>query len=416
MFRHGQKAAERALGAKTRFRRGVRGIVLISASLIGLLLTGWRTIIWFTERTTPFAGTPLPACSRMISDERYAPAAAKAASQIQALMAERTIPGLAVAIAVNGKIVWSEGFGYADREKQMLACPQTQFRVASVSKLFTVAAMAQLYEKGRLDLDVPIRTYVPSFPEKGHFITARQLASHRSGIRNYRDDYEALNTKHYNSVTESLEKFQDDSLQFIPNTGFEYSGYGYVLLSAAIEAAAGEDFLSYMRRHVFEPLQMLHTVENRAEVSAPNQSRFYDNVTPFSMDGKVIPSPYIDFSCKWAAGGFLSTVEDLVRFGSAHFVSMKLDFLKPQTLQLLFTPRSGLDGIAGYGLGWMTARDLRLRRVHFHFGASSGGTSVLAIYPKQRLAFAMLANLGHAKFPFARLMGVINPFLAAVHK
>jgi CubicO group peptidase (beta-lactamase class C family) len=257
---------------------------------------------------------------------------------------------------------------------------------------------------------------VPGFPEKGHVISIRQLASHRSGIRNYRDDYEALNTKHYDRVTESLEKFQEDSLQFVPDTGFEYSGYGYVLLSAAIEAAAGEDFLSYMRRHIFEPLQMLHTVENRAETRAPNQSRFYDNVTPFSMDGNVVPSPFIDFSCKWAAGGFLSTVEDLVRFGSSHLVSVNSGFLKSSTLQLLFTPRSGLDGIAGYGLGWITARDLHLRRVHFHFGACSGGTSVLAIYPKQRLALAMVGNLGHAKFRFARLMGVVNPFLAAARK
>jgi CubicO group peptidase (beta-lactamase class C family) len=416
MLRHEPKVARQAAREQTRLRRGVRRIVLIGVLLIGLLFIAWRAIIWFTERTTPFADTPLPTCGRMISDERYAPAAAKAAAQIQAMMKERAIPGLAAAIAVNDKIVWSEGFGYADRDKQTPASPQTQFRVASVSKLFTVAAMAQLHEHGRLNLDVPIRTYVPSFPEKGHFITARQLASHRSGIRNYRDDYEALNTKHYTNVTESLEKFQDDSLQFIPDTGFEYSGYGYVLLSAVIEAAAGENFLSYLRRHIFEPLQMLHTVENRAEARAPNQSCFYDNVTPFSMDGKVIPSPYIDFSCKWAAGGFLSTVEDLVRFGSAHLVATNRGFLKTETMQLLFTPRSGLDGIAGYGLGWMTARDLHLRRVHFHFGASSGGTSVLAIYPEQRLAFAMLANLGHAKFPFARLMGVINPFLAATHK
>ncbi len=393
-------------------RRWAKRLAFVAGLIMGLLIVTWRVVIHLTERATPFSGTPLPTCGAM-KDERYTQAVAKARDHIQAMMQERQIPGLAVAVAIDGKIVWSEGFGYADRDKQIPACPQTQLRIASVSKLLTAAAMAQLYEQGRLDLDDPIQKYVPSFPDKGHPITARQLASHRSGIRSYRDDHEALNTKHYNNVVESLEKFKDDSLMFVPDTDFEYSGYGYVLLSAAIEGASGEDFLSYMRRHIFEPLQMRDTIEDRANERVPHQSSFYDHVTPYSMAGKVIPSPFIDFSCKWAAGGFLSTAEDLVRFGSAHLLPLHEGFLKSETLQLMFTPRSGMDGIAGYGLGWMTARDLHLRRVHFHFGAGSGGTAVLAIYPKQRMAFAMLANLGHAKFPFSHLMGVINPFLAA---
>jgi CubicO group peptidase (beta-lactamase class C family) len=387
-------------------QRWVKRLVVVAVLATCLLFIAWRAVIWFTERTTPFSGTPLPTCGS-ISDDRYAQAVAKARNQIQAMMAERQIPGLSAAVAVDGKIVWSEGFGYADRDKQMTACPQTQFRIASVSKTLTAAAMAQLYEQGRLDLDAPIQAYVPSFPDKGHPITALQLASHRSGIRHYRDDYEALSTKHYNNVTESLEKFKDDPLRFVPGTDFGYSSYGYVLLSAAIEGASGENFLSYIRRNVFEPLQMHHTIAENANEPARNPSTCYDNVTPYSLDGKVIPSPYIDFSCKWAGGGFLSTAEDLVRFGSAH---TREGFLKQETLKLIFTPRNGIGGIFGYGLGWMIARDLHLRRVHFHFGAGSGGTSVLAIYPEQGVSIAILANLGHAKFPFARLMGVINPF------
>ncbi len=118
------------------------------------------------------------------------------------------------------------------------------------------------------------------------------------------------------------------------------------------------------------------------------------------------------FGYKWAAGGFLSTAEDLVRFGSAHMAPMNKGFLKPETLELLFAPRTGPAGVLGYGLGWMTARDLHLRRAHFQFGAASGGTSVFVIYPEQSVCMAIVCNLGHARFPFARLMGVVNPFLS----
>src|SRR5574341_1813423 len=186
----------------SKFQQWAKRIAVLIFSLMLLLFVAWRTAIWLTERASSLAGAPLPACGELIADERDGRAAEKARDQIQALMVERQIPGLAAAIAVNGKIVWSAGFRYADQDEQTPACPQTQFRVASVSKLFTAAAMAQLYEQGRLDLDAPIQNYVSSFPDTGHPLTARQLASHRSGIRHYRNDYEALNTKHYNSINE----------------------------------------------------------------------------------------------------------------------------------------------------------------------------------------------------------------------
>jgi len=166
-----------------------------------------------------------------------------------------------------------------------------------------------------------------------------------------------------------------------------------------------------MRRHVFESLQMRHTTEERANERTPHQSSFYDNVTPYSLDGQVHSSPYNDYSSRWASGGFLSTSEDLVRFGSAHIVPINDGFLKPETLELMFTPRTRQAGILGYGLGWMTMHDLHLRRFNFHFGAGSGATSVLLSYPDQRASIAILANLGHARFPFNRIMGVTNAFV-----
>ncbi|MFQ5778114.1 MAG: serine hydrolase domain-containing protein [Terriglobia bacterium] len=394
-------------GSKRRYAKIAFWILVVG---LGLLLVGWATLIWATERTTPVAVKPLPSCSRTPPQSKYSEAVQQARQQLQEMMTERSIPGMSVAVAVDGKVVWSEGFGFAGLATQAPACPETQFRIASVSKPLTAAAIAQLYQQGRLDLDAPVQRYVSTFPDKGHPITARQLAGHLGGIRHYRDDQEAADKKkHYSSVLESLEKFQNDPLVAPPGTRMHYSSYGYVLLSAVVEGASGEDFLTYMERHVFTPLKMSHTTADRVEVTMPNRTKFYDNTTPWSLDGRLVESPYQDLSSIWAGGGFLSTSEDLVRFGSAHIEG---GFLKPEALELLFTPQSRQFWFLGYGMGWLIARDLHLRRAYFHFGAGSGATSFLVLYPDQKVCVALLANLGHARFPFSRIMGIVNPFIA----
>src|SRR2546426_9120253 len=148
------------------------------------------------------------------------------------------IPGVQVAVAVNGKLVWSEGCGYADAERQQPVTRETQFRIGSVSKPLTATAVVLLYERGKLDLDAPVQRYVPSFPDKGYPITTRQLAGHLAGIRHYRGDEFVLNRR-FGSVGEGLTIFQDDSLLFPPGTRFSYSSYGWNLISAVIEGAAG---------------------------------------------------------------------------------------------------------------------------------------------------------------------------------
>ncbi|MBI4472541.1 MAG: beta-lactamase family protein [Acidobacteria bacterium] len=378
-------------------------IVLFTLCVLSIARIG---VVAWVEHAKPFSGIPLPTCSSNLSDSRYLKTIERARNQVQATMVERHIPGLAVAVAVDGTVVWSEGFGYANRESRIQACPQTQFRIASVSKLVTAVAVAQLYEQGRLDLDAPIQHYVPEFPNhSGYVVTPRELAFHRSGIRHYLDDREALNQKHYNTVAESLEKFENDPLLFAPGANFHYSSYGYVLLSGAVEGASDETYLSYVQRHIFNPLHMLHTAAEKAGHPTTDQSQFYDDSTG---DGDVMLAPYQDLSSKWGAGGFLSTAEDLVRFGSAHITE---GFLRRETRNLTFTPASRQGGVLGYGMGWMVAHDLHLRQVYFHFGATSGGTAVLAIFPEEKASIALVANLGHARFEFARLMTIINLFL-----
>ncbi|HEY7393775.1 MAG TPA: serine hydrolase domain-containing protein [Gemmatimonadaceae bacterium] len=381
---------------------------------MGSALLAWQFSAWFVERPIHYSGAAPQRCGLQV-DSKYAASVSRIHDQVASMMAGRRIPGMAVAVGVRGKLVYSEGFGYADLRQRTPACPETQFRVGSVSKLFTAVAMARLVERGALDLDAPIQRYVPSFPDKGARITAGLLAAHRAGIRPYHDDMEAINRKHYASITAALAPFANDPLVAAPGSQFIYSNYGYVLLSAAIEGAAGEPFLDVMRQLVFEPLRMNATVPDDIFASLPSRSANYDVETPFSPDGSLVSSPANDFSSKWASGGFLSTAEDLVRFGTiavpADLGGRTGDVLRQETIDLLTRVRSGVPPVAGYGMGWMAASDLHLRRVYFHFGAASGGTAVLVVYPGSGVVVALLANLGHAKFPFRPLVNIARPFL-----
>jgi CubicO group peptidase (beta-lactamase class C family) len=146
-------------------------------------------------------------------------------------------PGMSVAVAVDGKLVWAEGFGVADLEQCVPVTPKTKFRIGSTSKPLTSAAVALLYDQKHLDLDAPIQRYVLNFPDKGHIITTRQLLGHLGGIRGYSaKEGSKLDRDVYRSVSESLERFKDDPLAAPPDAKWIYSTYGYVLASAAIES------------------------------------------------------------------------------------------------------------------------------------------------------------------------------------
>ena len=302
--------------------------------------------------------------------------------------AERNdIPGTAVAVSIDGEIVWSEGYGFADLEQNVKVYPQrTKFRVGSVSKPFTAAALARLYEAGLIDLDLPIQTYVPDFPKKKWPITPRQLAGHTAGIRHYRGD-EFLSSQHYPTVEEGLTIFADDPLLFEPGTDYSYSSYGWNLVSAAIEGASGVSFLTFMQDSVFIPLEMYHTAADYTNRLVPRRSRFYVK----GQNGQIIPAPFVDNSYKWAGGGFLSTVEDMVRFGQAHLDGSAAD---EATIQEWIRPQKTTDGEStNYGIGWQSGVDDAGRAWFGHSGGSVGGITQLIVYPEQRIVVAMLTNL-----------------------
>jgi serine beta-lactamase-like protein LACTB len=330
------------------------------------------------------AAAPRPA----VAGQPLAYTAAIAADRAFILDTMRVLgaPGASVTVMKDGVVVWSEGFGWADIEEQVPVTPLTRFRIGSVSKSLTSIGLGLLVQEGKIDLDSPVQRYVPSFPAKQAPVTLRELAGHTSGIRHYRGN-EMLIQRHYATVTQSLDIFRDDTLLFTPGTRFSYSSYGFNLLSAAMERAAGEPFVQFMSRRVFDALGLRHTVAEYADSLIPFRAHFY---TPADSGNGIINAPFVDNSYKWAGGGFLSTTEDLAR---AAQLLLEGAVLKPETRQLLWTSQRTTDGKeTGYGMGWFVDRDSAGRRRVFHSGGSVGGTAYLLIYPDQKLVIALLVN------------------------
>jgi CubicO group peptidase (beta-lactamase class C family) len=310
-------------------------------------------------------------------------------------------PGLAIAVAVRGRVVWSEVCGYADRRARTPVTRATQFRVGSVSKTLTAAAAARLVQEGKLELDAPIQRYVPSFPEKAHPITSRGLLAHTAGIRHYQGN-EALSTRHYNSVTDALRIFADDSLLFQPGTQYSYSSYGFNLVGAAVEAISTEPFSAAVRRQVLDPLAMKSTM-----LDDGRRRRRWAAAYEVTPDRRAVPAPRVDLSNRWPSGGFRTSAEDLARFGSR---LGDVAFLSKRTQDELFTEQTLADGSSTrYGLGFEVGR-APFGRVIGHTGNVVGGTAFLLAQPDAGVAIAMATNIGYVTTPRAPdLSGVPDP-------
>ena len=313
-------------------------------------------------------------------------------SLVSEFVENNSIPGLSVTVSKGGEILWSEGFGYADLEQQVKVDPaKTKFRIGSVSKTLTATAIALLMEEDKLDLDVPIQQYVPEFPQKKWDFTLRQLGGHLAGIRHYRNNEFLLNKK-YATVDEGLEIFKNDTLLFQPGTQYTYSSYGWNLISAAVEKASADNFLNFMQRNVFMPVNMDATLPDYQDSLIIHRTRFY--VT--DGNGTVLNAPAVDNSYKWAGGGFLSTTEDLTRFGNA---ILKASVVSSETMQVLFKPQQTADGRSTeYGIGWRRYQRDNGDVWYGHSGGSVGGTTIFVLSPEKQMVVAIVANLSSVSY------------------
>lgn len=309
---------------------------------------------------------------------------------LKAFMSVHSVPGLSIAVVVDGDPIWSNGYGIADLENKVPAKASTAYRSASIGKTMTATAAMQLVEQRRLDLDADVQHYCPAFPRKEQRITPRQLLSHLSGIRHYggpRDKEEQSSTTHYSSVVDALAPFKNDPLLFPPGTKFLYSTYGYDVLGCVIEGAGGVPFLRYMKAHVWDPTGMTATRDDDPSALIPNRAAGY-----ILVDGKLRNAQMVDMSNRLPAGGYVTTVDDLARFAAA---VMKGRLVRSETFQQMITPVVLPNGTkVPYGQGWgMELEEWHSDTWVSHGGSSPGVSGILALMPRHRFAVAILTNV-----------------------
>jgi len=288
-----------------------------------------------------------------------------------------------VLVARNGEVLLDRGYGLANREWGVANAGDTRFRLASVSKQFTAAAVMILKERGLVDLDAPVKTWLSDAPAAWDGVTARRLLNHTAGLPDFTrlDGYEALKTQ-ATTVEALIARFRDRPLDFQPGEKFAYSNSGYILLTAVIEKASGQTYADFVRENLFQPLGMSDSgYDDHAFVLAHRASGY----TP--TDDGVANADYVDMSVPQGAGGLYSTTRDLLKWELGLFGGR---VLQSSSLTELITPGRG-----DYALGLEVKTD-GADTIVSHSGGIEGFNTYLAHDLSKGMTVVVLGNLNGA--------------------
>ncbi len=331
----------------------------------------------------------------------WAAAVSQGQDAARAEITRQNLPGLSIAVGIDGNLVWAEGLGWADVENRVPVTPDVRFRMGTASKVFTSAAAGLLIEEGKLNLDAEIQTYVPAFPKKPWPVTVRQVMAHTAGIRKGEGDEEPLLHRRCKRPVDGIQEFAGADLLFEPGTRYHYSNYGWIVVSAAIESAANQPFAEFVRDRVLDPLALKDTRTEAAAEPVPAEALPY--FPRFAADPRYGPQDpeQFDASCFSGSAAFITTPSDLVRFVTALGAGT---LLKPATVQLLQTSQRLTSGQeTGYGLGWdLETVDLlgTPTQVVGHDGEIMGGPVMsLMTFPDRHLTVAVMSNTSYADTP-----------------
>jgi CubicO group peptidase (beta-lactamase class C family) len=268
-------------------------IVLVAVAAVIVAIGGLPSFLWATARPLHPEPQNAPSAVQAEPSPQWAAAVGRARLLVRAVLSEQNLPGLSVAVGVGGDLVWAEGFGWADVEPREPVTPQTRFRMGTASTALTSAAVGVLLEKERVKLDEEIQRYVPQFPKKPWPVTLRQLMGHASGVGIEATDDWRLSSERCERAADALPVFADGPLLFQPGTQVRPSPHGWVLVSAAVEAAAERPFLSFMRDQVFHPLGMAETgAESPEEENPEHLGEDAEDPPPFRAIHDVILEPW----------------------------------------------------------------------------------------------------------------------------
>ena len=315
-------------------------------------------------------------------------------SVANAAVAEHRTAGVSVAVVKNGRTVLAKGYGFADLENDVPATPETVYRIGSITKQFTSAAIMRLMEQGKLSLDDTLQKFLPNFPSQGNRVTVRHLLNHTSGIKSYTSlGPKWARVMRLDLVPDSLVAlFANEPFDFKPGDRWMYDNSGYFLLGMIIEKLSGKPYGRYLQDEFFTPLGLKGTeycdqaplIRHRAQGYAPGPDGGFINAEPLSMS-----QPY-------AAGSLCSTVTDLAAWALA-LSGGKV--VSRASYQLMSTPGTLNDGkplTYGFGLGVGT---LRGHRQVSHNGGINGFVSELHNYPDDSVVTVVLTNIGGGAAP-----------------
>ena len=332
-----------------------------------------------------------------------APVSGNAQAFTADLRARSSVPGLAIAAGVNGRIVASHTAGFADLSGKIPVSRTSAFRIGSLSKLLTASAALRLHQAGRLDLDAPLRDLLSGVPGDKGAITPRQLLGHLSGLAHYGSaDY--VNTQTYANVSDTTPRLLATALVAPPGTRYAYSSYGFNVLGAVLQAVSGREFRRLVAEEVSRPLGLTNTVAESPEARG-DRAQLYS----LGSDKALSAAAPSDLTDRWPSGGYLSTAEDLVRFGMG---VLQPDYLRAPLREAAFTPQRLADGTeTRVGLAWRIARDEAGRRYVHHGGDSVGGRAFILVYPDHGVAVAIVANLSLAGITEKDALSLAQTFL-----
>ncbi len=311
-------------------------------------------------------------------------------------MRKADVTGLSVALVDDQNLVWADGFGLADRARSIPAGPDTVYRVGSVTKLFTAAAVIQLAEQGKLAIDRPIEAVIPGFSMKSRFenarpVTPRLLMSHHAGLPT--DMLKGFSEPHPRSLSELTRQLQDEYLAFPPGTVWSYSNVGYSLLGRAVETVAGVPYDVHIDGVLLKPLGMTNASITARAPEGPMAAKGYRN------DKEAADLILRDVS----AGGLNASVRDMSRFLAMIFADGRANggsVLQPETVREMLRPQNAgvpLDLNFRVGLGWMLSGlgDIEFTNagpVAHHAGGTVLFHSQIIALPEHKLGVVVLSN------------------------
>ncbi len=310
-------------------------------------------------------------------------------------------PGAGVAVLQDGMPILKRAYGFADMEGRVAATPATNYRLASMSKQFTSAAVLLLAEEGRLSIEDPIRKWLPTLPDAADGMIVRHLLTHTSGLIDYEDviPRERSSQLRDDDVLRLLEG--ENRRHFQPGTQYRYSNSGYALLALIVERASGERYAEFLRRRMFQPLGMQTTVAFEAGVSAVANRAFGYSATArgwLRTDQSLTSATLGD-------GGIYSSIDDLAKWDAA-LCDDRL--LRPASLRLAFQAWIGTDDPqVQYGFGWRITGDMR-----WHSGETLGFRNIIVRCLERRLTVLMLTNRNDP-VPYGAAIAIAREFLPA---